>query len=39
VPSAIVPNELNFILNPEHADFERVKIGQASPFQFDPRLK
>lgn len=39
VPSAMVPNEQNFILNPEHADFERVKIGQASPFQFDPRLK
>src|SRR5271165_332984 len=28
VPSAIVPAELNYLLNPLHADFNRIKIGK-----------
>lgn len=39
VPSAIVPNETNFLINPVHPDFDQVIIGQPNPFQFDPRLK
>ena len=39
VPSAIVPNESNFLLNPGHPDFEHVAIGSPTPFRFDPRLK
>lgn len=38
VPSAVVPGEFNFLLNPAHADFARVKIGKPEPFNFDPRL-
>jgi RES domain-containing protein len=38
VPSAIIPSEKNFLLNPTHADFARVKIGPTEPFAFDPRL-
>jgi RES domain-containing protein len=38
VPSAVVPGEFNFLLNPAHPDFERVKIGKPDPFSFDPRL-
>jgi RES domain-containing protein len=38
VPSAIVPSECNYLLNPAHADFKLVKIGKAQPFGIDPRL-
>ncbi len=38
VPSVVVPSERNFVLNPRHADFERIDIGEPHPFEFDPRL-
>jgi RES domain-containing protein len=38
VPSAVVPGEFNFLLNPLHPDFKRVKLGRPEPFFFDPRL-
>ena len=38
VPSAIIPSEDNFILNPVHPDFHKVKIARPVPFAFDPRL-
>ncbi len=38
VPSAVVPGEFNYLLNPAHPDFKHVKIGKAEPFTFDPRL-
>lgn len=38
VPSATVPGESNFLLNPLHRDFTQLKIGNPSPFRFDPRL-
>ena len=38
VPSAIVPVEHNFVLNPEHPDMARVTIGDPRPFDMDPRL-
>ncbi len=38
VPSAVVPGEFNYLLNPAHPDFKRVKTGQPEPFNFDPRL-
>jgi RES domain-containing protein len=39
VPSSIIPNERNFIINPAHPAF--VEIGFLPPlhFHFDPRLK
>jgi RES domain-containing protein len=39
VPSAIVDREYNFLLNPKHQDFSRVKILDITPFNFDNRLK
>ena len=39
VPSAIVPAELNYILNPRHPDFTQITIGSPSQFPFDPRFK
>jgi RES domain-containing protein len=38
VPSAVVPGESNFLLNPGHPDFARVVIGPPRPFVLDPRL-
>ena len=39
VPSAVVPAEWNYLLNPGHAAFARISLGVAAPFEFDPRLK
>ncbi len=38
VPSVIVPNEFNYLLNPAHPEFARLEIGAAMPFPFDARL-
>jgi len=39
VPSALVPSEHNYLLNPAHPDFARVRVGGARRFSFDPRLR
>ena len=38
VPSAIVPAESNYLLNPRHADFVKIRVGSPEPFSFDPRM-
>jgi RES domain-containing protein len=38
VPSVVVPNEFNYVLNPSQPAFPRVRIGDPIPFPFDPRL-
>lgn len=39
VPSAILPVELNFLLNPQHPHFpEIIKSATVVPFEFDGRL-
>ena len=38
VPSVVVPGEFNYLLNPAHPQFARVKIGKPEPFPFDSRL-
>lgn len=38
VPSAIVPAESNYLLNPLHPDFRRIKIGKPSTVETDLRL-
>lgn len=39
VPSAIIPEDSNYLLNPTHKDFSKIKILKTIPFQFDSRLK
>lgn len=38
VPSAVVPAESNYLLNPEHPDFVHVEIGAREEWLTDPRL-
>ena len=38
VPSAVVPDETNFLINPRHPDFRRIVIRTTKPFRLDPRL-
>jgi len=38
IPSAIVEEEHNYIINPSHPDFKKVKIKASAKFRFDDRL-
>jgi RES domain-containing protein len=38
VPSVVIPEEQNLLLNPEHPDFSLLHIAGSRPFAFDPRL-
>lgn len=39
VPSVIIPEGANYLLNTGHSDIQRIKIGKPSPMVFDPRLQ
>jgi hypothetical protein len=36
---AIVPLEHNYLFNPHHPDFGAIRLGEATPFPIDPRLR
>jgi RES domain-containing protein len=38
VPSTVIQNEWNFVLNPAHLYFGKLKIGDVRDFEFDERL-
>jgi len=38
VPSVLIPEETNIVLNPEHRAFKDVVIGESKAFYFDKRL-
>lgn len=38
VPSAVVPHEVNYLLNPLHPQAGAVRVGSPEPFRYDPRL-
>jgi RES domain-containing protein len=38
VPSAVMPAETNYLLNPLHPDFGQIQIGKAQKLQTDLRL-
>jgi RES domain-containing protein len=35
VPSVIIPDESNFLLDPAHADFAKLSMGRPQHFWFD----
>jgi len=39
VPSAVIPEEHNYVLNALHPDSARLKVAAPEPFTFDPRLR
>lgn len=39
VPSVVVRGEFNYLLNPAHPDFARIKAGPPEVFKFDQRLR
>jgi RES domain-containing protein len=39
VPSAVFPQERNFIINPNHVDFEMAHVGRPEAFSFDSRMR
>ncbi len=39
VPSVIIPNEYNYIINAQHKNFKKVKLKLIEPFIFDTRIK
>lgn len=38
VPSVHATTETNYLLNPEHPDFQRIDFGKPTPYRFDRRL-
>lgn len=39
VPSVVVPEEYNYLINPESDKIAAVKVIKISPFEFDSRIK
>jgi RES domain-containing protein len=38
IPSAVIPQESNYLLNPRHPDFHRIRAQQPEAFTYDPRM-
>jgi len=38
IPSVVTQGDYNFIINPNHSDFSRIKILQVEMFPFDRRI-
>ncbi len=38
VPSAIIPEEFNYLINPNHKDAKRIKVLNERKLEFDERL-
>ncbi|MFH0759938.1 MAG: RES family NAD+ phosphorylase [Bacteroidota bacterium] len=38
VPSAVVPGDFNYLINPAHPEISQVRIVKTEPFGFDRRL-
>ncbi|QBO58500.1 RES family NAD+ phosphorylase [Chryseobacterium salivictor] len=39
VPSSIVPQEYNYLINPNHPDSKKIKVTAKTPMAFDSRFK
>ncbi|MCZ7627553.1 MAG: RES domain-containing protein [Candidatus Methylomirabilis sp.] len=39
VPSVVIPEERNYLLNPAHPLFSRISWNAPKPFRFDPRFR
>lgn len=39
VPSSIVPQEFNYLINPHHPDTQRINVTNTTPMVFDSRFQ
>ena len=39
VPSSVINEEVNYLLNPDHKDFKLIRLIKSQPFNFDKRIK
>lgn len=39
VPSAVIPDEYNYVLNSMHPDFKKILLIETLPFSFDKRFE
>jgi RES domain-containing protein len=39
VPSTVIREEFNYLINPAHPDFKKISLGAPARFVFDPRVK
>jgi RES domain-containing protein len=39
VPSSIIAEEQNYLFNPKHPEFKKIKIAKIEDFLFDPRFR
>ncbi len=39
IPSAIIPREINYLINTKHPDFSKIFIEKTEPFLFDRKIK
>lgn len=39
VPSSVIEEEVNYLINPKHPNFEQIKLVKTQPFIFDNRIK
>jgi RES domain-containing protein len=38
VPSVLVPNENNYLINPAHPDYKRIVVRELEPLSYDSRM-
>jgi RES domain-containing protein len=38
VPSALAPTESNWLINPRHSEFSKIRVKRPEPFQYDLRF-
>lgn len=38
VPSVVIPDEANFLINPRHPDAAKIKVAKPVPWRFDARF-
>jgi RES domain-containing protein len=38
IPSALAPTESNWLINPVHSGFSKIRVYSTEPFEYDPRF-
>jgi RES domain-containing protein len=38
VPSVLAPSETNWLINPRHPEFRKIRLGKLESFRYDARI-